>query len=93
MGKNIDKNNDIELVFGDKVIIAGVDPNLNPCTRKDNAGRSIKQTTVTDSLGNVEIEKPMPVVAECDNASDRPGGMLNLVGMNGVRIEAGSGRN
>ena len=91
MGKNIDKNNDIEIVFGDKVIIAGVDPNLNPSVRKDNAGRSVKETKVTKSLGNVEIEKTKPVVTECDNSSDRPTGMINLVGMNGVKIEAGSG--
>lgn len=91
MGKNIDKNDDIEMIFGNKVIIAGVDPNLNPATRRDNAGRSVKQTTVSGSMGNVEIEKPQAVLTECDNSSDRIGGNVNIVGMNGVKIEAGSG--
>lgn len=91
MGKNIDKNNDVEMVFGDKIIIAGVDPNLNPSTRKDDAGRSTSETAITGSLGNTKIEKTNPVYTECDNNSDRPGGNINIVGMNGVKIEAGSG--
>lgn len=89
--KNIDKNNDVEMIFGDKVIIAGVDPNLAPPMRKDNAGRSETTSKITGSLGSVEIEKVKPTMEECDNASDRPTGMINLVGMNGVRIDAGSG--
>lgn len=93
MGKNIDKNNDVEIVFGDKVIIAGVDPNLNPCVRKDEAGRNTTVTAATESLGDVPVDKAVPVTTECDNASDRPTGMLNLVGMNGVKIDAGAGRN
>lgn len=91
MNKNVDKNNDVEMVFGDKVIIVGVDPNLNPSMRKDPIGRSKKVTAITGSMGDVEMEGAAPTHEECDNASDRPTGMLNLVGMNGVRIEAGAG--
>lgn len=91
MSKNIDKNNDIEMVFGDKVIIAGVDPNLNPSIRKDSVGRSKKETAITGSMGDVSMESADVTYQQCDNGSDRPTGMINLVGMNGVKIEAGAG--
>ena len=91
MSKNIDKNNDVEMVFGDKVIIAGVDPNLSPSVRKDGVGRSKKETAVTGSMGDVTMESADVTYQQCDNASDRPTGMINLVGMNGVKIEAGAG--
>ena len=91
MGKNVDKNNSIEMILGDKVIIAGIDPVLNPSTRNDAVGRSKKETAITGSMGDVAIETATSTQQQCDNASDMPGGMLNLVGMNGVKIEAGSG--
>lgn len=91
MSKNIDKNNSVEIIAGDKVIIAGGDPNLNPPMRKDEAGRSKKITAVTGSLGAIDMEDATVTHQACDNSSDRPSGMLNLVGMNGVKIESGTG--
>lgn len=90
MGKNVDRNNSTEIVLGDKIIIAGYTPNLNPSVRKDNVGRTTKRMAVTGSMGDVPIETAGVTLEQCDNGSDWPGGMINLVGMNGIKLEAGA---
>ena len=90
MGKNVDKNDSVELILGDKVIIAGATPNLNPAVRKDNVGRTTKKTSITGSMGDVDVETAGVTIEQCDNGSDWPGGMVNIVGMNGVKVEAGA---
>lgn len=83
--------NAISTVLGDKVVVVGDHPNLNPSLRTEPTGVEITNYGITGSSGMTDSPSALPSYTAVDNSGDFHGGNYTVTALNGIHFESAGG--